>query len=253
MRLPPAPPASLEFKNAPNSVVEKEFALAARRNPEDIKVMADTHEEVRALKTEALARQYVLIVDRSGSMASRDNNGTRWTSAGAAVAKLVETVFRYDIDHSVPLYLFDHEATFVGECTDVSQVTQVFQQYSPRGTTDLALALSTAMEMYAGTKRPNYSNIPGTTFIVILDGTADDEDAVVRVLQKFADPANGYVANHTQVAVSFVQIGDDIGATRFLTRLDNDLKPLDIVDTKLDDILYTPGGIDQLLHDAIFD
>ena len=36
MRLPSAPPASLEFKNAPNSFVEKEFALAARRNPEDI-------------------------------------------------------------------------------------------------------------------------------------------------------------------------------------------------------------------------
>ena len=215
--------------------------------------MAESYEEVRMLKTEALARQYVLIVDRSGSMASQDNNGTRWTSAGAAVVKLVETVFRYDIDHSVPLYLFDHEVTFVGECTNVSQITQVFQQYSPRGTTDLALALSTAMDTYAGTKRPNYDCVPGTTFLVILDGAADNEEEVVRVLQKFADPANGYVANHTQVAVSFIQIGGDTNATRFLTRLDNDLKPLDIVDTKKDDFLYTTGGIDQLLHDAIFD
>lgn len=243
----------MTFQNAPGSTVPQEFALAARANPDVIKEMAETPAETRELKKEALARQYVLIIDRSGSMAARDGLGTRWDSAASAVAKIIETVFKYDVDHSVPLYLFDHDVEFVGECTNVGQVSQVFSEYKPRGTTDLAKVLDVAMEEYAGRKRPNYALIPGVTFIVLLDGGADDEAAVRRVIQKFATPANGFIANHTQLAVSFVQIGDDSGATRFLKDLDDNLPPIDVIDTKKDDIIFTPGGIDRLLHDAIFD
>lgn len=253
MKLPPAPPASLAFQNAPGSTVPQEFALAARANPDVIKEMAETPSETRELQKEALARQYVLIIDRSGSMGSRDGMGTRWDSAASAVAKIIETVFRYDVDHSVPLYLFDHETTFIDKCTSVGQVTQVFAEHKPRGTTDLAKALDVAMEEYLGRKRPNYATVPGTTFIVLLDGGADDEIAVRSVIQKFANPVNGYITNHTQAAVSFVQIGDDAGATRFLKDLDDNLPPIDVVDTAKDDVIYTPGGIDRLLHDAIFD
>lgn len=253
MKLPPAPPSSLQFQNAPGSAVPKEFALAARSNPDVIPQMAETPAETQSLQKEALARQYVLIVDRSGSMAARDGNGTRWDSARLAVEKLIETIFKYDIDHSVPLYLFDDQVEFVGECTDVGQVTQVFQSFKPRGTTDLAKVLDAAMQTYAGVKRPNYATVPGVTFVVILDGGADDNAAVKAVIQKYADPRNGYIANHTQIAVSFVQIGDDAGATAFLKDLDDNCPPLDVVDTAKDNVLWTPGGVDKLLLDAIFD
>ncbi|KAG5179881.1 hypothetical protein JKP88DRAFT_273716 [Tribonema minus] len=167
------------------------------------------------LQKEALVRQYVLIVDRSGSMSTPDGKGrTRWDSAGVAVENMVDTIFKYDVDHTVPLYVFDSEVIFVGELTSPSQVKQVFREYRPRGT-----------------KRPNYEVVPGTTFIVLLDGGADDEEAI---------------------ALSFVQIGDDPNAERFLTRLDETAEP-DICDTKKDDILYQAGGLDRLLHDAIFD
>lgn len=254
MKLPAAPASSTEFVNASGSNVPKEFALEARKNPECIPQMAETKEETRELEKEALARQYCLLVDRSGSMGWPDGKTTRWESARKAVEKLAETVFKYDVDHSVPLYLFDHEVEFVGECVKSSQVVDVFKNYQPRGTTDLAKCLEVAMEGYCGRKRVNYEVCPGTTFIVVLDGCADDKAAVKTVLQKFADPANGYVANHTQVAVSFLQIADDPGATAFLNELDNGLlgSP-DIVDTKKDDILSLPGGVDTLLHDAIFD
>lgn len=59
--------------------------------------------------------------------------------------------------------------------------------------------------------RPNrtYGVVPGVTFVVILDGYTDDHLAVKIVIQRYADPNNGYIANHTQLAVSLIQIGDD--------------------------------------------
>jgi hypothetical protein len=227
--------------------------MAVRTNPDLIGEMAETPQETRDLRKEALARQYVLICDRSYSMTAKDGAGTRWTSACAAIQKLVGTIFEYDVDHSVPLYVFDHETTFVGELTDPSQVLNVFKEIEPRGSTDLAKVLQTAMSTYAGKARNNFAVVPGTTFIVILDGCADDNDAVKRTLQQFADPTNGYIDNHTQIAVSFVQVGDDRSATAFLQDLDDNLRPLDIVDHKSSNILWQPNGIDILLHDAIFD
>ena len=254
MKLPATAAPSTEFKNAQGSSVPKEFALEARKNPECITEMAENLEEESQLKKEALARQYVFCIDRSGSMGWPDGSTTRWESAREAVEKMAETVFKYDVDHSVPLYLFDHEVTFVGECTKSSQVVEVFKNYQPRGTTDLAKCLDVALEEYAGRKRVNYEVCPGTTVIVVLDGCADDKDAVRAAIRKFSDPVNGYVANHTQLAISFLQIADDPGATAFLDELDDGFAGTpDICDTKKDDILSVPGGIDKLLYDAVFD
>ncbi len=252
MRLPPTAPPALEFINAPGSAVPREFAVEARKNPDAIEHMAETQQEKRELRSEALARQYVILVDRSGSMGASDGVGTRWDSARTAVESMVETIFRYDIDHSVPLYVFDDAVEFIGELTSPSQVLKVFQSYRPRGCTDLAKALKEALGTWAGTRRPNYATVPGTTFIVLLDGGADDESAVMSTLRHFAEPTNGYIQNHTQLAISLVQIGDDPQAARFLKRLDDEIIP-DICDTKKDDILREHGGIDRLLHDAIFD
>ena len=254
MKLPDAKAPITTFVNAKGSDVPEEFSMIARNNPSKIGEMAETPSELKDLKKESLARQYVLIIDRSGSMQTPDGfRGTRWTSAKKAVSQIIEKVFDYDIDHSIPLYLFDDQIVFVGECTDVKQVTQVFSEFQPRGTTGLGQALETALEAYAGTKRVNFETVPGTTVIVVLDGGADNPSRVKSVLQKYADPANGYVTNHEQLAVSFLQIGDDNGATEFLKDLDDNLKPLDIVDTMKDDEVFKSGGVEKLLMNAIFD
>jgi hypothetical protein len=255
MKLPAAPPASLEFKNAVGSNVPKEFALAARKNPDNIKDMAETLEEKTVLEKEALARSYAIVIDRSGSMVTPDGAGTRWDSAKKAVEQLVGKVLEYDLDGSVPLFLFDHEVESVGDCTSPSQVLSVFNDYPPRrGTTNLAPCLDMVLGKYAGNKRENYENIPGLTVIVILDGETDDNQAVKNVMCKYADPANGFCASHTEIAVSFVRIGDDPGAKAFLEELDEGVagKP-DICDTCCDDQIFAPGGVEKCLYNAIFD
>lgn len=252
----PTKTLSTEFKNAEGSSVPEEFALEARKNPEVITEMAETVKEYKELEKEALARQYVLIIDKSGSMETADpgvdQGPTRWDSARRAVENFIDTIFKYDIDHTIPVYLFDTSPKFLGEVQKPGQVLKIFKEYKPGGTTNLADVLEEALEEYAGRKRPNYEVVPGTTFIVLLDGSADDEKAVFKVIQKYADPKNGYVSNHTQIAISFIQIGDDESATKFLQQLDDSIEP-DICDTKKDDILREPNGLDRVLYDAIFD
>lgn len=255
MKLPDAPPASKEFKNAIGSDIPKEFALAARKDIDAIDKMAETKEEKEDLTKEAMTRQYVICVDKSGSMSFNDKNGRkRWMSAKMAVEALIPVIFKYDADGSVPLYLFGSDVDFVGECTKPEQIAEVFDKFQPGGTTNLSSCLEEAMGTYLGTKRANYEVVPGTTFIVLLDGGADDADAVKSVMKKYADPKNGFVANHTQAAISFVQIADDPTATRFLQGLD-DMNPpeTDICDCVKDDLIYEKGGIDKLLTKAIFD
>ena len=254
MKLPASSEPSTEFKNAIGSDVPQDFAIEARKKPSSIHEMAETPTELSMLQKEALARQYVIIVDKSGSMAFPDGfMGTRWKSVEKGVVQMVDKIFEYDIDHSVPLFLFDSVTTFVGECTDSSQVTSVFKEFHPGNTTNLSDALSKALEKYAGKKRVNFEVVPGTTIIVLLDGGADDPDEVKTVIAKYADPANGFVDNHEQLAISFIQIGDDVGATTFLKDLDDNMKPLDIVDTIKDDDLFKIGGVDKMLYNAIFD
>ena len=194
-------------------------------------------------------------MNRSGSMATPDGFGkTRWDSAQKAVTKIIDAVFKYDTDKRVPLYLFDDQVEFMGECTNSSQIKGVFESHAPRGTTDLAKCLNEAMEKYCGKRRIDASIVPGTTFIVLLDGGADDEEAVKKTLHKFADPANGYIENHCDLAISFLQLGKDPGATKFLQDLDDGSPEYpDVVDTKLVDFIYQKGGVDKLLMDAIFD
>ncbi|CAM9157561.1 unnamed protein product, partial [Ectocarpus sp. 12 AP-2014] len=184
-------------------------------------------------------RSYVIVTDRSGSMITPDGAGTRWDSARKAVEQLVEKVLHYDLDGSVPLFLFDHEVESIGDCTSPSQVLSVFKDYPPRrGTTNLAAALETVLSKYAGKNRSNYENVPGLTVIVILDGSTDDNEAVKTVMRKYADPANGFCMNHTDIAISFCQVGNDPGATAFLKELDEGVagKP-DICDTLCDEKL----------------
>jgi hypothetical protein len=180
--------------------------------------------------------------------------GNRWKSAQKAVTKIIDAVFKYDTDGRVPLYLFDDQVEFMGECTNASQIKGVFESHGPRGTTDLAKCLNEAMEKYAGKRRADFKTIPGTTFIVLLDGGADDEEAVKKTLHKFADPANGYIENHTQIGAAFIQIGDNPGATKFLQDLDDGSPGYpDICDTSKDEELFKTGGVEKMLRGAIFD
>jgi Mg-chelatase subunit ChlD len=162
-----------------------------------------------------LARDYVLIIDRSGSM-----EGTSWEEAKKSVEFFAESICDFDPD-GITLIMFDHEVIKFDNVKDASFIRRTFSEVQPRGTTDLAKALDAAfLEHFGGTRG-------ATTILVITDGCPDSEPEVERVIQKAANS----ITSDEELSISFVQIGDDEEARRFLKFLDDDLDAnFDVVD-----------------------
>jgi hypothetical protein len=164
-----------------------------------------------------LARDYVLIIDRSGSMAGRN-----WAQAEEAVKTLAPYICRFDPD-GVDVYFFDHEHVKFGGVKNDKEVTHLFSTYRPRGTTNLAGVLHAAfVDHFNGTRG-------ATTILVITDGCPDSKSDVENVIKRAA----AALERDAELSISFVQVGSDSSATRFLAHLDDDLTgaKFDIVDT----------------------
>lgn len=68
-------------------------------------------------------------------------------------------------------------------------------------------------------KEPKFLNV-----IVITDGQADDEEEVEEYIIRVAKKLDQMDAPRNYIGIQFIQIGDDIEATSFLQRLDDELK-----------------------------
>ena len=165
-----------------------------------------------------LQRDYTLLIDRSGSMSS----GTRWREAEAAVKQLAPYVCRFDPD-GVSVIFFDHEIAKAGNVTTAAEVEDAFRQFRPRGSTNLALGLHTAFDEHFKGSRG------ASTILVVTDGAPNSRSEVERVIKRAA----GSLELDAELSVSFIQIGNDAGATKYLKYLDDDLSDakFDIVDT----------------------
>ena len=169
---------------------------------------------------EHLQRDYVLIIDRSGSMGSSG----RWQEAEKAVSKLAPYICSFDPD-GVDVYFFDHEFKKCGSVKSAEEVKGIFASTKPRGSTDLAKVLDAAFQDHFDGSRG------ATSILVITDGSPDSQRDVEDVIVRAANS----IAEDEELSVSFLQIGDDKGAATFLAKLDDDLESrgakFDIVDT----------------------
>ncbi|MFK7824327.1 MAG: hypothetical protein AB8G05_09230 [Oligoflexales bacterium] len=215
---------------------------------------------VSAEKQEALARWYVLLIDKSFSMTISDQNGgtrgDRWGSAEQMVTDLLDTIFEFAIDKKLPTYLFGSNAESIGELTNKMEVLQLFHDHTPEGSTNLSDTLDLALEDTFEKTKDKLKEFPGMTVIVITDGQPDSEANVKNVLLKFADPVNDYIDKNEDLAISFIQIGDDQGAKAFLDEMDKGFEfngeVVKICDTKtIEEVNIL--GVYRILHDAIFD
>jgi hypothetical protein len=165
-----------------------------------------------------LQRDYYLIIDRSGSMSW----GGRWAEAEKAVKSLAPYICKFDPD-GITLYFFDHEVNQFDNIQTQSQVEELFRTYKPRGSTNLALALHTAFDHHFKGQRG------ASTMLVVTDGSPDSQEEVKRIVRR----ATHSMLADEELSVSFIQIGNDVGATKFLKLLDDDLDEakFDIVDT----------------------
>lgn len=177
------------------------------------------------------SRDYTLIIDKSGSMATPDQKGskTRWATAQESTFALASKCEQFDPD-GITLYVFSGRFKRYENVT-ASKVTQIFQENDPSGTTDLAGVLKHALDNYFQRKSSGQTKLNGETILVITDGEPDDRKAVMKVIIE----ASRQIDRDEELAISFIQVGKDAQATRFLKVLDDELQSagakFDICDT----------------------
>ena len=197
-------------------------------------------------------RDYTLIIDKSGSMSIPDQPGskTRWEVAQESTLALARKCEEFDPD-GITIYLFSGRFQRYDNVT-AAKVAQIYQENEPMGRTNLAAVLQDAVNQYFQRKSSGQTKPNGETILVVTDGEPDDRKAVMEVIIK----ATRQMDRDEELAMSFIQVGNDAQATRFLKALDDDLQGVgakfDIVDTiTMDEMEETP--LKEVLLRAIID
>lgn len=179
-------------------------------------------------------RDYGVLIDTSGSMVKTDtsNGRSRWDSAREGTIALASKVSKLDSD-GIKLVTFAN--TFkVFENTDPQAVERIFNEREPMGGTILAPALNACFTDYLARKKAGTTKPNGELLIVVTDGEPEDQEAVAKAIANFTKSLDN---GDGEYGISFIQVGKDAGASRFLQMLDDDLTKkygaaYDIVDTK---------------------
>ncbi len=176
-------------------------------------------------------RDYTLIIDKSGSMSTKDRPGgaSRWQMMQESATAVANKCEELDPD-GITVYLFSGKFKRYDNVT-AAKVAKIFQENDPSGRTDLASVLADALNNYFQRKARGQTPANGEIILVVTDGEPDDRKAVMQVIIT----ATQKMDRDEELAISFIQVGTDATATAFLKILDDDLKKagakFDIVDT----------------------
>ena len=198
-----------------------------------------------------MKRDYVLVLDRSGSMSDPVRSGssqTRWDAAQEATLAVARECAKLDPD-GIDVYTFGTKFQRFQNTTP-DKVGEIFNQVSPAGGTDFVPVLSDVFaEHFKKAARP-------TTVLVVTDGAPSEGPAGQAALAKLIVATSNKLEADAELAVQFIQIGQDPNATTFLRKLDDDLvkagAKYDIVDSKTSEDLENMT-ITQMLLAAVND
>ena len=179
------------------------------------------------IKREDLGRyDFVMLIDKSGSMETRDcgknRNISRWNYAKEQTKAFAEVCASFD-DDGIDIILFSNRVKSYEGVTP-EKVDQIFVENSAGGTTDTALAVQKAFDSYRdrGMKKP-------MIVVCVTDGIPDDQrelkDVIIGITKK--------IKSDDDFGILFLQVGYDRSATAFLDELDNNLSgaKFDVVST----------------------
>lgn len=176
-------------------------------------------------------RDYTLILDKSGSMSKIDRSSgqSRWQETEESTLALARTCEKLDPD-GLTVYTFSSRFKRYENVTS-EKVEQIFLENDPVGSTNLSGVLEDALQNYFQRKSQGKTQPQGETILVITDGEPDDRRSVMQVIIA----ATHRMERDEELAISFIQVGNDRSATDFLKALDDQLKGVgakfDIVDT----------------------
>lgn len=191
-------------------------------------------------------RDYVLILDKSGSMQTRDMPGgkSRWQGCQEGALALATKIEEFDKD-GIDVYAFASQFKYY-EGVTAAKVGDVFKENDPNGSTALDLVLQDACDKHFARKSSGKMKANGTTILVVTDGEPNDRKAAASVIVE----ASKKIDKDEELAIQFIQIGKDQGATAYLKTLDDDLTSqgakYDIVDAKTADEIENMTFVEAL-------
>ena len=162
------------------------------------------------------ARDYTIIVDRSGSM-----EGSRWSEAAEAVKIIAPRVCEFDAD-GISLYFFSSRFQKIENVKTAEEVTRHFMDHCPSGGTALAEVLQDAVapDNFVISKSGKHKHRKPETILIVTDGVPDNKEKVEKVI---VDAANG-IDEDQELSITVIQVGNDKSAAKWLAQLDDTLQ-----------------------------
>lgn len=171
---------------------------------------------------------FILLLDKSGSMGTKDMPGakSRWEAAKEATLAVARKCVEFDSDGITVIVFNDNFKEYKNVTGGEDTVERIFRENEPSLGTDTAKVLNHVFNDYFKTKAKPI------IVICVTDGAPSDPAAVATAIIN----ASNRMEKDEEIGVQFIQIGNDAGATTFLKSLDDDLvskgAKFDIVDTK---------------------
>jgi hypothetical protein len=176
-------------------------------------------------------RDYTLIIDNSSKMSTQERVGgkNRSLCLQESIFALASKCEELDPD-GITVYMFSGQFKRYDRVT-ANQVQQIFQENQPSGRIDLVAPLEDAIARYFQNKASGQTKSNGETIIVIINEEPRDRKAILRLLFE----ASQRMERDEELAISFIQVGDDLNTMQFLKALDDDMQnagaKYDLVDT----------------------
>lgn len=197
---------------------------------------------------ELAKRDYLLLIDRSGSMSYPGTTGkSKWEEAQEMTIALAKACEEFDAD-GISVYLFnDGFQEYKNIKSGGDQVKRMFTENKPMGGTNTHLVLKKVFDNYfANPTKP-------ITVLVVTDGEPNDQRAVKTVIIEATKKMNA----DEEIGVSFLQIGNDKSCRDFLKELDDELQKqgakFDIVDTRDNEEMAKFSNYTEVLIAAVSD
>lgn len=194
-------------------------------------------------------RDYVLVIDKSGSMGTKDcpGNKSRWDYCKETTQAIAAKIQELDPD-GITVYTFGSGfKRYDGVTAD--KVAQIFKENEPAGGTNMNPFLRDVFSDYNKRKSAGSTKANGEMLLVVTDGASDDMAQIAKQIVTFG---NSLANADDEYGIGFFQVGNDPDASAFLKKLDDDLvnqgAKHDIVDCKTFDEIENIGLTEALIQ-----
>lgn len=193
-------------------------------------------------------RDYYVVIDKSGSMTATDtpNGVSRFKYMEESTVAIASMLEAYDPDGITVVPFASGYKVY--DNTTAAKVADVFKENQPMGSTYLAPPLQACFDHYNANKKAGTAKANGAIILVVTDGQPADQKEVANAIVKFGNTLEN---GDDEFGITFIQVGHDAEATRFLKSLDDDLvtagAKFDIVDTKTIDEVENIGLTETLI------